>query len=199
MKIRKITGFAASVTLSCALLTACGGSSSSQSISTAESSSKADNSSAVQSSIAEQKPVEYDTTVFTVSVPGGWKAAPVADMLKKYDGVTNPDQVYIIKGGNTAEDIMRYPYIWASYYKDASTYLSSKGFYQDAEDLAPADIGGKTWEGYKYTSSGYPGACLTCKDGNAIWVCNFVLKNGANEITIQDEDVKTILSSLKVK
>ena len=199
MKAKKVTAAFLAALTGCCLLSSCGGSSSSQGESSAADSSKAVTVSAVTSSTAEAKPTEYDTTVFTVSVAGGWSAQPVADTLKKYDGVTNPDQLYIIKGGKTADDIMKYPYIWVSYYKDANTYASSKGFYQDAEDLAQTQIGERTWEGYKYTSSGYPGTCLTCKEGAALWVCNFVLKNSSGEITIQDEDVKSILSSLKAK
>jgi len=190
MKMRKVLAVAAAAALTLGLLTACGDSSSAEgtvSSSTAESSS------------AAEKPTEYDTTVFTVSVPSGWNAAPVADLLKKFDGKTNPEQVYILKGGTTAEEIYKYPYIWVSYYKDASTYASAKSFYNDAQDIAPMQIGGRTWEGYKYTSSGYPGTCLTSKDGSGMWVCLFVLENGDNKITIEDEDVKTILSSLKIK
>ena len=201
MDLKKAAAFTSAAILGCTMLCACGSGSSSQTdaSSAVSSDSSTQSSSAEQSSAAPAQPTEYDTTVFTVSVPSGWTAAAVSDVLKKFDGVTNPEQVYVIKGGKTSDDIMRYPYIWASYYKDANTFTSSKGFYKDAEDLAPTEIGGRTWEGYKYTSSGYPGACLTCKEGEAVWVCNFVLKNGENEITLQDEDVKTVLSSLKLK
>lgn len=201
MKMKKVLAVILSTVLTCTMLASCGDSSSAENASSAasSSSSKAEASSAAESSTAEQQPTEYDTTVFTVSVPGGWAAAPVADLLKKFDGVTNPEQVYIIKGGKQAQDIVKYPYVWVTYYKDASSYMSSKGFYSDAEDIAPVEIGGKSWEGYKYTSSGFPGTCLTCTEGSGLWVCLFVLKNADMEITIQDEDVKTILSSLKVK
>ena len=60
-------------------------------------------------------------------------------------------------------------------------------------------IADRTWDAYKYTSSGCPCTWLTSKDGNGLWVCLFVLENGDNKITIEDEDVKTILSSLKIK
>lgn len=189
MKMRKVLAIAAAAAVSLALLTSCGDSSSAETAS----------SSAAQSSSEAKEPSEYDTTVFTVTVPDGWSAAPVADLLKKFDGKINPEQVYILKGGTTAEEIYKYPYIWVSYYKDANTYASAKSLYKDAEDISPLQTGDRTWEGYKYTSSGYPGTCLTSKDGNGLWVCLFVLENGDNKIAIEDEDVKTILSSLKIK
>lgn len=187
MKMKKIPAFAAAAALSFAMLTGCG-----------DSSSDAASSADVSSSEAKIL-TEHDTTVFMVLVPDGWSAAPVADLLKKFDGKTNPEQLYILKGGKTAEDISKYPYIWVSYYKDAGTYASAKSIYSDAQDLPPMQIGGRTWEGYKYTSSGYPGTCLTSSDGSGLWVCLFVLENGENKIAIEDEDVKTILSSLKIK
>ena len=199
MKMKKVLAMILSSVLTCTMLASCGDSSSTGGTSSAANSSQAGVSSAAESSKAEEQPTQYDTTVFTVSVPGGWAAAPVADVLKKFDGVTNPEQVYIIKGGKQAQDIVKYPYVWVTYYKDASSYMSSKGFYSDAEDIAPVEIGGKSWEGYKYTSSGFPGTCLTCTEGSGLWVCLFVLKNADMEITVQDEDVKAILSSLKVK
>ncbi len=187
--MKRFLAIIAASVLICSMLTACG-----------DSSSVGDTSSAASAESSKtEKPTAYDTSVFTVSVPDGWSAAPVADTLKKFDGKTNPEQLYILKGGKTAEEIFKYPYIWVNYYKDANKYASAKSMYSNAEDLAPLEISGKTWEGYKYTSSGYPGTCLTCKDGEALWVCLFVLENGENKIDIQDEDVKTILSSLKAK
>lgn len=191
MNKKKITAALLAAVIACPLLVSCSDSSSASeetSLSSAASSCKAE----------QQEPTGYDTTVFTVSVPDGWSAAAVSDTLKKYDGKTNPEQLYIIKDGKNADDIMKYPYIWVNYYKDASRYASAKSMYENTEDVN-IETGGKKWEGYTYTSSGYPGCCLTCKEGDSLWVCLFVLKNGDNSISINDEDVETILSSLKAK
>ena len=134
---------------------------------------------------------DLDTGVFKVEASSDWNI-----QKRKVDGSEQDNQVYVIKDG---EDANSYASLLIIYYKDASTYASAKSFYNDAQDLAPLQIGDRTWEGYKYTSSGYPGTCLTSKDGNGLWVCLFVLENGDNKITIEDEDVKTILSSLKIK
>lgn len=187
MKTKKFLAVIAAAVLVCSLLTACG-----------NAGSSSDGSDRSTSGAAESLNV-YDTGMFTVSLPDGWTAVAVEDKLQKYDGVTDPEQLYIIKGGTKTEDIFSYPYIWVSYYKDANTFASAKSMYQDSQDLDPMQIGSRTWEGYKYTSSGYPGTCLTCKQDGSLWACLFVLENGKRSISIQDEDVKTILSSLKAK
>ncbi len=193
MDRKKAAALLVSAVMSLAVLTACGDSSSG-----ADSAAASSASSQAVSSKAEEKPKEYDTTVFTVSVPSGWTAAAVPDLLKQYDGVTNPDQVYVLKGGKTAEEIYRYPYVWICYYKDAGKYASARSMYDDTQDIS-VTTGARNWEGYTYNSSGYPGACLTCKEGESLWVCLFVLENGENKITLQDSDVSTLLSSLKAK
>ena len=186
MNKTKITAALLAAAAACTLLVSCGSSSSDGTAS----------SSDVSSSTAALKTTKYDTTVFSVSVPEGWCAADVSDVLKKFDGKTNPEQLYIIKGGQTADDIMKFPYIWVNYYKDASRYASARSMYEKTEDIT-VEIGGEKWEGYTYTSSGYPGCCLTYKQGESLWACLFVLKNGDNSISVDDRDVQSILSSLK--
>ena len=186
MNKKKITAALLAAVIACPLLVSCGSSSSDGTAS----------SSDVSSSTAELKTTKYDTTVFSVSVPEEWCAADVSDVLKKFDGKTNPEQLYIIKGGQTADDIMKFPYIWVNYYKDASRYASARSMYEKTEDIT-VEIGGEKWEGYTYTSSGYPGCCLTYKQGESLWACLFVLKNGDNSISVDDRDVQSILSSLK--
>ena len=191
MKAKKIiAAFLAAVTI-LGLLTACGNSSSGSDYSSSSVSSSA-------SSKEETKTTEYDTTVFTASIPDGWTAVPVPDMLKKFDGKTNPEQLYVIKGGTTADDIMKFPYIWVNYYKDAKVYASAKSMYENPQDIT-VSVGSENWEGYTYTSAGYPGCCLTYKQGDSLWVCLFVLENGENSISVDDKDVQSILSSLKAK
>ena len=134
---------------------------------------------------------DLDTGVFTVEASGDWN-------IKKrtLDGSERDDQVYVIKDG---EDANSYANLLICYYKEPSDYKDERSFYKDAKDASPIEAGDRKWEGYKYTSSGYPGTCLTSSDGSGLWVCLFVLENGENKIAIEDEDVKTILSSLKIK
>lgn len=188
MKTKKFLAVIAAAVLLCSLLAACG-----------NGGSSSNDSGRSASGVNAQDLNGYDTGVFTVSLPDGWTAVAVEDKLQKYDGVTDPEQLYIVKGGTKAEDIFSYPYIWVSYYKDANTFASAKSMYQDSQDIEPLQIGARTWEGYKYTSSGYPGTSLTCREDGSLWACLFVLENNGKSISVQDEDVKTILSSLKVK
>lgn len=173
-----------SAALLCAPMSSCG-----------SSSSKSDTS---QTSQSQSEPKVFDTGTFTVSAPSSWCAAAAPDTLKEYDGKTNPYQVYVIKNGQSADDIMKYPYIWISYYTDASRYVSSETMYSDSQKTT-VDVNGTTWEGFTYTSSGYPGACITLKDGEGLWVAMFVLEHGEYRIDLNDQDVKAVLSSLKTK
>lgn len=183
MSMRKLAAVILSAVITAALLTSCG---------------KASQSSTAQSGASQSSPTAYDTGVFTVSAPQGWCAAPAPDTLKEYDGKTNPNQVYVIKNGKSADDVMKYPYIWISYYQDADKFVSAESMYSDSQKTT-ADVNGTTWEGFTYTSSGYPGACITLKEGGSLWVAMFVLEHGEYRIDLNEQDVKTVLSSLKTK
>ncbi|MBQ8119671.1 MAG: hypothetical protein IJ172_02660 [Ruminococcus sp.] len=184
MSMGRLTAVLLAAVICCAALTACG-------------SPSADSVSA-QTGKAQENTVTYDTTVFTVCAPSGWCAAPAPDTLKEYDGKTNPDQVYVIKNGKSADDIMKYPYIWISYYQNAERFVSPESMYSDSRKTT-VDINGTTWEGFTYTSSGYPGACITLREGESLWVAMFVLSHGEYNIDLNEQDVKTVLSSLKIK
>ncbi len=183
MSMRKLAAVILSAVITCTVLTSCGSSSDSSSALSAQS---------------QVQPVLYDTGKFTVSAPDGWCAAPAPDTLKEYDGKTNPDQVYVIKNGKSADDVMKYPYIWISYYQDAEKFVSAESMYSDSQQTT-VDVNGTTWEGFTYTSSGYPGACITLKEGGSLWVAMFVLEHGEYRIDLNEQDVKTVLSSLKTK
>jgi hypothetical protein len=93
---------------------------------------------------------------------------------------------------------MKYPYIWISYYQDADKFVSAESMYSDSQKTT-VDVNGTTWEGFTYTSSGYPGACIMLKDGESLWVAMFVLVHGEYSIDLNEQDVKTILSGLRIK
>lgn len=189
MKHGRIAAVIIAAALGCCLLSACGSSSGLQK----------NAASSASSSKTEEKGMDHDTGVFTVSVPAGWGIAPVDDLLKKYDGKTNPNSVYVLKEGMTSDDISRCAYFRVTFYKDARSYISTKGVYSDAKDIAPIQAGSRTWEGYSYSGAGFPGCCISAKDGNSLWVCQFVLKNYDSSMQLEDAEVKSILKSLKVK
>lgn len=134
---------------------------------------------------------DLDTGIFSVSAPSGWEI-----MKRRVDGAEKDDQVYVIKG---EADNTSYPHILICYYKDPSQYKDEKSFYKDAKDVSAIEAGDRKWEGYTYSLFGSAEACLTAKEGDALWVCKFVLEKNGEKIAVDDKEVKEILSSLKVK
>ena len=137
---------------------------------------------------------DLETDVFSVTAPSGWCA-----VKRTLDGKEKDDQVYVIKDGEVQTDSMNHPSILVSYYKDPSEYVDTKSFYKDSKDISSFKEGDLTWEGYTYTDFGTPSACLKAKDGSAMWVCVLILEKGDGKISVEDEDVKSVLSSLKAK
>ena len=134
---------------------------------------------------------DLDTGVFVVEAPSDWEI-----QKRTVDGSAKDDQVNVIKGGS---DTTSCPHILISYYKDPSKYKDERSFYKDAKDVEPVEAGDRQWEGYSYSLFGSSEACLTAKDGDGLWVCKFALEKGGEKISIDEKDVKEILSSLKVK
>ena len=135
---------------------------------------------------------DMDTGVMSVTAPSGWGVCK-----RTIDGSEKDDQIYVIKDGETQTDTMGCPNILVSYYKNASEYTETNSFFKDSADVSPIKAGDKTWEGYTYTDFGTPSACLMAKDGNALFVCVIVLEKGDSKISLDDDDVKSVLESIK--
>ena len=52
------------------------------------------------------------------------------------------------------------------------------------------------WYGYTCTSMGYPYTMLEAKDDGCVFQVMILMKNGEQEISLDDADVKIILESL---
>lgn len=134
---------------------------------------------------------DLDTGVFSVKTSSDWEI-----VKRKVDGKSLNDQVYVIKNG---EETTSHPNILICYYEDPTEYHDERSFYKSAEDVEPITAGDRTWEGYTFSLFGSSEACLTAKEGNALWVCRFTLEKGKEKISLNDNDVKDILASLKAK
>ena len=203
---KKIIALAAALSAVCLLAAGCGSS---------DSSSEPSSSKAPASDAASQEETvtvteagndfvpsgdmtTLDTGVFSISAPDGWTAVNVPDTLKEYDGKVNPNGCYVIKGGTSAADMINCPYIWVVYYENGSRYSSSKGFYDNVKDLDPFELGGRTWKGFTFSSMDVPGASITAEDGGHLWVVNLSPERKDLSFSLEDEDVKAILSSIKL-
>lgn len=140
----------------------------------------------------------YDAGNVSVLVPDGWKAFPVSDMWSDDPDATDPDQVNVVKGGETDFDLLSKPYIQIVHYEPGSMMTPSKDFYDTAEDVAPITTGDLTWEGFQ--AEGMLGDTFillwtTNADGHQFQINVF---NETNEgtITLDDADVQAILASI---
>ena len=152
------------------------------------------------------KESKFEVGFFNVSVPSGWNAVTADDSFDDYEDTdTDPTTIYVIKGGKTQNDILSKPYVWINYYGPGGPQMwgspksHAESLYDDVKDID--DIKGEnlTWHGVTADNSGYPTAILwTDKDDNGVqYQANIILENGDNKISLEDEDVLTILDSLE--
>ena len=140
----------------------------------------------------------YDAGNVSVLVPDGWKAFPVSDMWSDEENATDPDQVNVVKGGETDFDLLTKPYIQIVHYEPGSMITPSKEYYENAADVESITAGGLTWEGF--SGEGLLGDTLivmwtTNADGHQFQL-NIFNKTDAAEFALTDADVLAILGSI---
>ena len=134
----------------------------------------------------------YDTGLLSVLQPKGWLAFSASDT----DGNEDPSSVYLIKNGKEQTDFLYHPYLWITRYTDGRSWFSSKSFYDDAKDIDPVTIGERNWEGFTFTSLDVPGMTIYTEDEKGQWVCNMILENSGESISVDDDDVRKIIESI---
>ena len=140
----------------------------------------------------------YDAGNVSVLVPDGWKAFPVSDMWSDEENATDPDQVNVVKGGETDFDLLTKPYIQIVHYEPGGMVTPSKEYYENAADVESITAGGLTWEGF--SGEGLLGDTLivmwtTNADGHQFQL-NIFNKTDAAEFALTDADVLAILGSI---
>lgn len=143
----------------------------------------------------------YDAGNVSVLVPDGWKAFAVADIWSEEENATDPDQINIVKGGESEFDLLSKPYIQVIHYEPESMMVPSKDFYENAADLDPITSGSLTWEGF--SGEGLLGDTLivmwtTNADGHQFQL-NVYNKTDNGEFAMTDADVLAILESITNK
>ena len=135
----------------------------------------------------------FDNGILCVIVPEGWKLFYGIDS----DGNKSPKKLHIYKGAETETDIYSKPGITVCFFEKNEIYISTKSFYDNVCDTAPLKFGNHIWYGYTCTSLGYPYTMLDANDGGATLQVMILMSNGGQSISLEDEDVKIILESLK--
>lgn len=139
----------------------------------------------------------FNVGAFSVYVPGGWKAFPVADVFAEEPDAVDPEVIEICKGGEAQTDIYSKPYVRLSYYDPDTIMGRDKSFYEDVKDLDPVVAGNFTWEAFSCTSFGYPMTILWMADGDHEYQAIVYTDQADGTISVNDADVLEILASVQ--
>jgi len=140
----------------------------------------------------------YNAGNVSALVPNGWKAFPAADIWSDDLNATDPDQINIVKGGETEFDMLTKPYLQIVHYEPGSMLTPTKDFYEAAEDLTPFTTGELTWEGFRATSMLGSSVILlwTTNAAGHQFQINVFDKTDAVTIDLTDADLLAILESV---
>ena len=134
----------------------------------------------------------FDSGCFRIVVPEGWMAFCGIDSECK----TTPKNVHIFKDARLETDIFTHVGITICFFGKEDHYLSPKFLYDNTVDIESFTLGAYTWNGYTCTSLGYPYTMLEAKQDGCVFYVMILEKNGEYEISLEDADVQTILTSL---
>jgi len=134
----------------------------------------------------------FDNGILRVFVPSGWKLFYGIDS----DGNASPKKLHIYKDAETEFDIFSKAGITICFYGKNEIYLSTRSFYSDVRDIEPFERSDKLWNGFTCTSFDYPYTMLDAKHNGATFQVMILMKNGEHEISLEDEDVRSILESI---
>jgi len=134
----------------------------------------------------------FESGNFRVKVPEGWKAFLGTDS----SGKQTPNKVHIYKGITFETDIFTNVGITVCFFENEKSYFSPKSFYNNIEDREAFTLGDYTWSCYTCTSLDYPYTMLDGKKNGHIFQVMILMKNGEDEITLDDTDVQLIIGSI---
>ena len=140
----------------------------------------------------------YNAGKVSALVPTGWKAFPVMDIWSDDPNATDPDQMQIVKGGETEFDILTKPYIQIVHYEPESMMVPSKDFYDGAQDVEPISAGSLTWEGFS-AKDFLDNSLIILWTTNAAghqFQLNIYNETDAGKFELTDADVLAILESV---
>ena len=139
----------------------------------------------------------YKTEKISVSVPKGWKAFPYYNMGSKK---VLPGQVGIFKGTTKRIDLLNTPSIVINLHDDKNMSLPSESSFTDIEDIQAFELGNYEWVGFIGTNSAnFRIATLKGTGENYCFLVTIIFKMGGETISMDDDDVKTIIESITAK
>lgn len=141
----------------------------------------------------------FDGGNISILVPDGWMAFHGTDVFKDYDEGYNPNVINIGKGVEKELDLFSKPYIQIEFYPSDKTMSKPyKELYTDVKDLDPITYGKYTFNAFTAKSSDIPIAQLWTEGDQDQLMLSIWTENGGEKISLDDDDVKSILSSIEV-
>ena len=141
----------------------------------------------------------YDVGQFTVTVPGGWMAIPVMDTFGADPNAKKTDTIRVCKDAKSEFDILSKPYAEIILWDDTQGVMPLKSIYDNVVDLEAFTTGDHTWTGFSAeTSLGQKLTILWEDTGDLQYQVNVWTDTTGGKISLEDEDVKKLLGSIKV-
>ncbi len=134
----------------------------------------------------------FDSGVIRLNVPDGWKSFIGTDS----EGKCTPKKVLVYKNVNEPLEIFSKAGITVCYFGKDDCYFSPKWFYDNVKDIENFTLGGREWKGYTCTSLGYPYIMLESYGDGTVFQVMVLLENGENKISLEDQDVQEVISSI---
>lgn len=135
----------------------------------------------------------YENSKLRLSVPDDWNVYQGTDL----DGNENPKKLMIYKYANDPLTILSRAGMTVVLFEKNQYYMSTKGFYDNVCDIEPFTLG-REWNGYTCTSLGYPYTMLEAREDGCVLQVMILTKNGDYSISLEDEDVKNIISGIEI-
>jgi len=130
----------------------------------------------------------------TVTIPSGWGDIPYGSALSEGD----PYGVRVFWDTGDSLDFMFSPYMTISVLFEGRVFEAetSKSDYTGVTDIKPVTLGNYTWNGFIGTINGYLKTIIWAKDGGDFIKIELDMENSRGSLSLDDEDVKTIISSI---
>lgn len=159
-------------------------------------SDKKDSSSADSKKSAGEK---FDGGNISVLVPDGWMAFHGTDIFEEYKEGYDPNVINIGKDAKNEYDLFSKPYIQIKLFPSETTMTKPfKELYTETKDLNAAKYGKYTFNGFTAKSGDYPIAMLWTEGDQDQLTITIWREIEGQKIDIDEEDVKSILSSIEV-
>ncbi len=153
----------------------------------------------------EKTEVAFTTGEVEITLPDKWKVPGANETMDGYiDKEARTDMIQVVKNMKEELDIFDKPSIQINYYnKSTEMSKANKAYYKEAENIEPIQLANYTWNGYQADSLGPPLALLFANANKAeddqfqVVICMNTGGKGAESISVKDEDVLAIISSIK--